>query len=78
MICTEKVDASFFPKLSYDPIKDFDPVSLVATVPLIVVECGEAGALRALDILRDELTRTMQLCGVPRIADIDASLLAPR
>ncbi|HEV2007958.1 MAG TPA: alpha-hydroxy-acid oxidizing protein, partial [Burkholderiales bacterium] len=38
----------------------------------------EAGALRALDILRDELTRTMQLCGVPRIADIDASLLAPR
>ena len=39
---------------------------------------GEAGALRALDILRDELTRTMQLCGVQRIGDIDASLLAPR
>ncbi len=39
---------------------------------------GEAGALRALDILRDELTRTMQLCGVRRIGDIDASLLAPR
>jgi len=36
---------------------------------------GEAGAVRALDILRDELTRTMQLCGVRRIADIDASLL---
>ena len=39
---------------------------------------GEAGALRALDILRDELTRTMQLCGVRRIGDIDPSLLAPR
>ena len=39
---------------------------------------GEAGALRALDILRDELTRTMQLCGVRRIGDIDASLLASR
>ncbi len=38
---------------------------------------GEAGALRALDILRDELTRTMQLCGVQRIGDIDARLLAP-
>ena len=39
---------------------------------------GEAGALRAVDILRDELTRTMQLCGVQRISDIDASLLAAR
>ena len=39
---------------------------------------GEAGALRALDILRDELMRTMQLCGVRRIGDIDAGLLAMR
>ncbi|MGH8617753.1 MAG: tripartite tricarboxylate transporter substrate binding protein [Burkholderiales bacterium] len=31
------INVSIFPKLGYDPIKDFDPVSLVATVPLIVV-----------------------------------------
>ena len=31
------INVSIFPKLSYDPLKDFDPVSLVATVPLIVV-----------------------------------------
>ena len=31
------VNVSVFSKLGYDPIKDFDPVSLVATVPLIVV-----------------------------------------
>jgi len=31
------INTSIFPKLGYDPIRDFDPVSLVATVPLIVV-----------------------------------------
>lgn len=28
---------AFFPKLGWDPVKDFSPVSLVATVPIIVV-----------------------------------------
>jgi tripartite-type tricarboxylate transporter receptor subunit TctC len=28
---------AFFPKLGWDPIKDFAPISLVATVPIIVV-----------------------------------------
>jgi tripartite-type tricarboxylate transporter receptor subunit TctC len=28
---------AFFPKLGWDPVKDFAPVSLVATVPIIVV-----------------------------------------
>ena len=31
------VNVSMFSRLGYDPVKDFDPVSLVATVPLIVV-----------------------------------------
>ncbi len=39
---------------------------------------GEAGAHRALDILADELRRTMQLCGITRISDIGPSLLAPQ
>jgi (S)-mandelate dehydrogenase len=38
---------------------------------------GEPGARRALEILRDELTRTMQLCGARRIADIGADLVVP-
>jgi (S)-mandelate dehydrogenase len=37
---------------------------------------GEAGAQRALDILVDELIRTMQLCGVTRVADLGPDLLA--
>src|SRR5690606_15255426 len=41
------------------------------------VAAGEAGAWRALQILSDELIRAMKLCGVTRIDDIDADLLAP-
>src|SRR5262245_45361703 len=38
---------------------------------------GEPGAVRALEILRDELVRTMQLCGVTRVGAIGPDLLAP-
>jgi isopentenyl diphosphate isomerase/L-lactate dehydrogenase-like FMN-dependent dehydrogenase len=41
------------------------------------VAAGEAGAERALAILTDELRRAMQLCGTPRVSDIDADLLRP-
>jgi (S)-mandelate dehydrogenase len=37
---------------------------------------GEPGALRALEILRDEFTRTMQLCGARTVAEITPDLLA--
>ena len=40
-----------------------------------VCAAGEEGAMRALEILSDELTRTMQLCGARRIADIGPDLL---
>jgi (S)-mandelate dehydrogenase len=36
---------------------------------------GEAGALRALEILQSELVRAMQLCGVRSIADIERDLI---
>jgi len=39
------------------------------------VAAGDAGALRALDILRDELVRTMQLCGAPAIEQLTPDLL---
>ncbi|MBN9427292.1 MAG: alpha-hydroxy-acid oxidizing protein [Burkholderiales bacterium] len=37
---------------------------------------GEAGALRALEILRSEFVRAMQLCGVTSVAQIGPDLLA--
>ncbi len=41
------------------------------------VAAGRPGAERALLILRDEIERGMQLCGLPRIAAIDRGLLMP-
>jgi len=38
---------------------------------------GEAGATRALEILRDELVRAMQLSGVRTVGEIGPDLLAP-
>ena len=40
-----------------------------------VSAAGEAGASRALAILKDELIRTMQLCGTPAVGDIDGSFI---
>ncbi|MNV84331.1 (S)-mandelate dehydrogenase [compost metagenome] len=40
-----------------------------------VAAAGEAGAERALQILTEELKRAMQLCGTPRVSDIDRELL---
>jgi len=41
------------------------------------VAAGDAGAQRALDILHDELLRTMRLCGAPTLAQVSADLLRP-
>ena len=38
---------------------------------------GDAGAVRALDILRDELLRTMQLCGAQTLTQLSPDLLRP-
>ncbi len=36
---------------------------------------GETGALHALEILREEFTRTMQLCGATSVADLDRTFI---
>jgi (S)-mandelate dehydrogenase len=41
-----------------------------------VMAGGEAGAQRAIDILKGEFERAMMLCGVARASDISADLLA--
>src|SRR5690606_24110356 len=40
-----------------------------------VAAAGEPGARRAIEILRDEYLRTMQLCGAQRASEIDAHYL---
>jgi (S)-mandelate dehydrogenase len=54
-----------------------DAVMLGRATLFGAVAAGEAGAARALAILRDELVRAMQLSGVTRVQDIGADLLAP-
>jgi (S)-mandelate dehydrogenase len=41
-----------------------------------VFAAGEMGAQRAIEILAEELARTMQLCGIARIQDVTADCLA--
>ncbi|MBT2303094.1 alpha-hydroxy-acid oxidizing protein [Variovorax paradoxus] len=41
------------------------------------VAAGDAGAQRALDILHDELLRTMRLCGAPTVTQLSGDLLRP-
>jgi len=37
---------------------------------------GDSGAIRALEILTDELNRTMKLCGARSIGEVGPDLLA--
>ena len=39
---------------------------------------GASGVERAVAILKEELTRTMKLCGVTDVAEIDERFLLPR
>ena len=41
------------------------------------IAAGESGANRALDILREELQRTLQLCGAAQLKELNAELLMP-
>ena len=41
------------------------------------IAAGESGANRALDILREELQRTLQLCGAAQLKELNAELLVP-
>ena len=54
-----------------------DGVMLGRATLMGVCAAGEAGARRALEILRDELVRAMQLSGVTAIGQIGPELLAP-
>jgi (S)-mandelate dehydrogenase len=40
-----------------------------------VCAAGEPGALRALEILRDEFMRSMQLCGARSVSEIGPDLV---
>ena len=62
---THGINPALNPKLQYDPIKDFTPISLVATIPHVIVDAdGAERVLRGIAIERTE--------SAPRAALVDA------
>ena len=41
-ISTHAINASLYKNLPYDPVKDFEPLSLVAMLPNVLIEIGRA------------------------------------
>ena len=50
---THGINRALYPKLPYDPIKDFAPVTLVASVPNVMVVPAEAALANGINNVRD-------------------------
>ncbi|MBF5005174.1 tripartite tricarboxylate transporter substrate binding protein [Diaphorobacter sp. NR2-3-3-1] len=49
---THTISASLYPKLNYDPIKDFTPITLTATIPLVLVTTPKVPARNLEELLK--------------------------
>ncbi len=49
-ISTHAINASLYKKLSYDPMKDFEPVSLVARLPNVLIVNSQLGVNSVADL----------------------------
>ncbi|WP_240939236.1 tripartite tricarboxylate transporter substrate binding protein [Diaphorobacter sp. HDW4A] len=49
---THTISASLYPKLNYDPIKDFTPITLTATIPLVLVTTPKIPAKNLDELLK--------------------------
>ena len=56
---THGVNPAFNPKLTYDPIKDFTPISLVATIPHVLVTNPSLGVNSVQDLVKLGKTRSL-------------------
>lgn len=52
-VATHAINPTLFPKMPYDPVKDFAPVSLVASVPNVLVFNRETAARLKIDSVAD-------------------------
>ena len=66
-ISTHAINASLYKKLSYDPMKDFEPVSLVARLPNVLIVNSQLGVNSVADLVallkKDESKRTFASSG---------------
>ena len=81
-ISTHAINVSLYPNLGYDPVKDFEPVSLVAFLPNVLLVGGNSGINSVADLIevlkKDPNRRTFASSGAGTSTHLAGELLADR
>ena len=81
-ISTHAINGSLYPNLAYDPVKDFEPVSLVAFLPNVLLVGSNSGinsVAELIEVLRkDPKRRTFASSGAGTSTHLAGELLADR
>lgn len=81
-ISTHAINVSLYPSLGYDPVKDFEPVSLVAFLPNVLLVGGNSGINSVADLIevlkKDPNRRTFASSGAGTSTHLAGELLADR
>ncbi|SAI71429.1 putattive exported protein [Bordetella ansorpii] len=79
-ISTHAINASLYKNLKYDPVKDFEPVSLVATLPNVLLVDPNLGVNSVADLIallkRDPAKRTFASSGAGTSTHLTGELFA--
>lgn len=79
-ISTHAINASLYKNLKYDPVKDFEPVSLVATLPNVLLAAPNLGVNSVSDLIellkRDPNKRTFASSGAGTSTHLTGELFA--
>lgn len=81
-ISTHAINASLYPNLSYDPVKDFEPVSLVAFLPNVLLVGANSGINSVAELIevlkKDPNRRTFASSGAGTSTHLAGELLGDR
>lgn len=81
-ISTHAINASLYSNLSYDPVKDFEPVSLVARLPNVLIVNSELGVNSVAELVellkKDESKRLFASSGAGTSTHLAGEMLADR
>ena len=79
-ISTHAINASLYKNLSYDPVKDFEPVALVATLPNVLLVDPKLGVNSVAELIallkKDEKRRTFASSGAGTSTHLAGELFA--
>ena len=81
-ISTHAINSSLYPNLGYDPIKSFEPISLVAFLPNVLLVGADSGINNVADLIavlkNDPKRRTFASSGAGTSTHLAGELLADR